>query len=336
MIKIKPGIIVVASVRCTGGVRYIKESLDSEREGATERTRWETTRVIEDVDEWSAATKARATVRNKISAACYHTPFGLLCPQGEEDKLNDAITEARQLAKDFNREARSTRVDAYILKGRVAATDEEAAEAIAAEVRSLLDDMEQGCKAADVEAIRKAASKARNLGQMLEGETGTKVTEAIKAARQVARQVVKRVEKAGEDAEEVLAELSLEPILTARFAVDEALADYSDEESREDALPAVDAQRFTGLEVPDDLSLFGGDDGDAGDGTEAPDLDAFDSQPEEPAAAEAPSLPSAEAILDLQKAAQAVESSQKKEEPKPTPTPNVRAIDLGDLDEEGW
>lgn len=315
-IKIKPGILVVASVRCSGGVRYTKNNVTQEKNGQTEATTWETTRIIADKAEHDAATKIRATVRNGIAGACYHTPFGLLCPETDEggkneEALNRAISDGRTLAAEFNASARTTRVEVFVLRGRIASTDEEAAEAIAAEVRRLLDDMEEACKAANVDAIRKAANKARNLGVMLEGDMGEQVTEAIKAARSVARQVVKRVEKAGEDAESVLKDLSLKPIETARFVLDSALEELAESRPGEE-LPAVDARRFSGIDM---------DDGDVPEDV----LDAFGDAQEQPQ--EEPPAPTRPApLVDLDEAPASAQAPKQ---------PQVRAP-LIDIDEEGW
>lgn len=250
-IKLKPGIMIALSTRLVGGVSYRRVDLERRPDGSL--VRWETERTIDDVEEHNRAKKARGKARGLITGTCNHTVFGLLCNEADEARLDERIAEARALVAEHNALATSTRVDIAVLKGRIAASDEEAIAAITAEARVLLDDMERALKSADVKAIRDAASRARSVGAILDGEAAEAVSDAIKAARRIARQVVKRVEKGTEDAEKVLAEIGAEgtaAISTARFALlDEE--DEGEDVSTDDALPGVDASRFSGLDLDD-------------------------------------------------------------------------------------
>jgi hypothetical protein len=241
-IKIKPGLLVSLSVRSRGGVTYQKKDLLRTVEEATEVKAWETTRIIADTEEHERATKVRGAARSTIAKVCTHSAFGLLCPEADESNLDAAIAAARKLAEEFNATAKHTQLGVYVLKGRVAATDAEAAAAIADEVKGLLAEMERACKAADVEAIREAASRAKGLGEVLDGPAAYTVGEAVKAARAVARAVVKRVEKEGESAEQVLRTISLAPIEVARFMFEDDTPATTVEGTE---LPAVDVRRFT-------------------------------------------------------------------------------------------
>lgn len=243
-IAIKPGIMVALSVQCKGGVQYSKRDLEDRIEDGTEVSKWETVRTIADKAEFKRATKVRTDIRHAITKVCLSTPFGELCPQANEAELDAAIEKGRALAREWNATSRYSRVFLYVLKGRIAETDEEAAQAVAAQVRELLNEMARNVREADVEAIRKTAIKAKAIGQMLEGDAGDQVGEAIKAARTAAREIAKRVIKKGEDAEEVLAEINLAPINVARFA----LGTPQDELDVEgEALPSIDARRMGGL-----------------------------------------------------------------------------------------
>lgn len=244
-IAIRPGIMLSLSVQSKGGVRYSKRILDDTIEDGTEVSTWETVRTIIDKAEYKRATKVRTDIRHAITKVCLSTPFGELCPKDNEAKLDEAIAKGRALASEWNAQSRYTRVYLYVLKGQIAETDEEAAREVAAQVRSLLDDIAISVKEADVEAIRKTAIKAKAIGQMLEGEPAEQVSEAIKAARTAAREIVKRVQKKGEDVEEVLAKINLAPINVARFALGEP--DTELDLGEEDALPPVDSRRMGGL-----------------------------------------------------------------------------------------
>jgi hypothetical protein len=131
----------------------------------------------------------------------------------------------------------------YVLKGRIASTDDEAARAIASELRELLDEMKSGIGAGNVEAARDAASRAVKMGQMLDDEAAGKVKRAIDEVREVAKAVVKRM-SGGEAAAEIVKTIKLEALEAARFA----FIDVSDNVEVE-SLPPAEARA---LDLSDD------------------------------------------------------------------------------------
>lgn len=160
---IRPGLLVSVKSTVAGGVSYKKVDLEA-GEAQTEDAsvaRWETTRVIEDKEEYERATKCRSSALSLIRRVCSATTFGLLCPEDQEGALDVAIKAARQLVDNHNETAKHTRVSVYALKGRVASNDAEAARAITQEIAELTVAMDAGIKAFDPEAIRKAANRAR-------------------------------------------------------------------------------------------------------------------------------------------------------------------------------
>jgi len=217
---IRPGLLVSLKTSVRGGVSYAKVTLDADHvEGDGRVARWETTRQITDAEEYERAIGVRGKARSLIHGACCPSSFGLLCPQSNEDKLREAIDEAQTLANEHNKSASHSRVDVYVITGRVADSDEQAARAIGSEVRELISAMEQGVRAADPAAIREAANKARAMAGMLSNDVQEKVTAAIAEVRQVARDIVRRVEKSGVQAESIVNGLRLKAIDEARFAV---------------------------------------------------------------------------------------------------------------------
>lgn len=216
---IRPGLIVSLRTSIRGGVSYATNELEHANADGRDVKRWETVRQIADVREHERATVTRSKCRSLIVAECIHSSFGLLCPNGKEQALWDALTEAQRIANEFNETAQHTRIEVNVLAGRVAATDQQATEAIAAEVRELIDAMESGVQAADPEAIRESATKAKRLAAMLSDDAQDAVSRAVEEVRGVARAIVRRVEKAGERAADVIAEQQLQALTAARFAV---------------------------------------------------------------------------------------------------------------------
>lgn len=194
---LRPGLLVSLKTSISGNVHYDKVDLEVEKtEDGADRAKWETTRIITDRVEYEAARKARGKVTSLIRSVCSFSAFGLLCPEDRSDELDAAIKEARSVAEDFNANASLTRVHVYVIAGRVAQDDVEAVRAINSEVRDLLADMAGGVEKLDVQVIRQAASKAKQLGNMLSPTAEARVRIAIDTAREAARKIVKAGETA--------------------------------------------------------------------------------------------------------------------------------------------
>jgi hypothetical protein len=238
-------LLVSLSTTIKGGVSYRKRTTEAEQViGNTAVASWETTRTVADVEDHAKAVVARGKARNAITRVCSATSFGLMCPQSDEGALTQGIALARAFAADHNSVATSTRVDVYVIVGRVAATDQEAIASIGFETRNILEAMERAVRAADPQAIREAADKARELSGILTPDASEKVSAAIAEVRKIARDVVRRVGKAGETAASVVDGLKLEALQSARFAV----LDLLGESESIDIEPIAEAGRAVDFE----------------------------------------------------------------------------------------
>ena len=80
-------------------------------------------------------------------------------------------------------------VEAFGLTGTIAQNDYQAVRAIRREVAELLTDMEEGLKNLDVGVAREAATRAKQLGQMLSAEAEVRVELAIKQVRESCKKI---------------------------------------------------------------------------------------------------------------------------------------------------
>lgn len=245
---IRPGLLVALKSSVRGGVRYERTNLATEAENAE---RWETVKYVADRDELDAASTARNAAVAMVRRACSVTSFGLLCPEQYEAELDAAIVRAQDIADAHNMGAKHTHVAIYVLKGRVAASDEVAAKAIAAEVAELIGRMRDGIDSMDPKAVRDAANKAREMLTTLTEENAQRVEVAIEAARSAAREIVRRVEKKGEQAAAVLADIDRSQIDAARIAFLD-LSQPTPTQNVEPSMPAVDVQRIASLDWTDE------------------------------------------------------------------------------------
>jgi hypothetical protein len=193
-----PGRLVALNTRIKGNVLYIKETIEADHitEDGKKKARWETERVVNDPAEHDRATQVRSKARAIVSRVCASSAFGLLCPESRVADLDAAINEARRLASDFNASSIFSKVSVYVITGKIAADDAEALKAINAELRDLLETMQNGVANLEVDAIREAATKAKQLGTMLSDSAKERVQTAINIARAAAN----KISKAGEQA----------------------------------------------------------------------------------------------------------------------------------------
>lgn len=230
---LRPGLLVSLKTSMQGNVAYSRKDIvtDTVREDGTMMAQWETEKVVTNPAELDRASKVRSKARSLIRAICSQSTFGLLCPETDREKLDDATAQARLLAEEFNREATDTQIGVFVLVGRVAADDVEAVRAINSEIRDLLTSMEMGLKRLDVAAVREAATRAKDLSAMLSPVAAERAQKAIEVARKAAREIV----KAGEVGSIAVDEATLNAIRTSRTA----FLDLDEQVQEEVQAPAV-------------------------------------------------------------------------------------------------
>ena len=213
---LRPGLLVSLKTSLVGNVSYRARTIEEEHrnEDGAQVARWETERTITDPEEHEAAKKARSKATAIVRAVCAYSAFGLLCPEDKAAALESAVAEARATIEAFNDGARLSRVQLYVITGRIAPDDVEAVRAINSEVAELMATMKDGIDALDVKAVREAASRAKGLGSMLTPAAAARVEDAVAAARSVARKIT----KAGETAALAIDKVTLARITDARTA----------------------------------------------------------------------------------------------------------------------
>lgn len=213
---LRPGLLVSLKTDIKGNVKY--DRVDIEPDHVTtdgiKKAVWETKRFIMDPEEYEKAVTIRSKCRTLVVGVCTPSEFGLLCAEDRKPELDAAIQQAQELVQWFNERATMTRIGVYVIAGRIAADDVQAVRAINSEVRDLIEAMETGLQNLDVQAVRKAAQKAKSLGQMLSPDAASK----IKAAVDTARDVAKRMVKAGEEAAKELDEAVMHKLKESRTA----------------------------------------------------------------------------------------------------------------------
>lgn len=191
--RVPDGILVSLHTTVSGGVHYQRRDLDAgdaaNGSAAAAVSRWETTKLVDDVDELARATQVRGSATHTIRRVCVATSFGLVAPASRADELEQAIAEARRLVDEHNASARHSRVGLHVLCGRVSGTDPEAVRAIASELGRVLADLTSASEALDVARMREAASGALRLTALLPSDLAAEVERVVETARKAAREI---------------------------------------------------------------------------------------------------------------------------------------------------
>lgn len=252
---IKPGILIALRSNVVGGVSYKRDDIASDEpteaeNGESAKTSvevWKTIKVTTDPEEHARAGNIRGLALYEVTKNCMRTSFGMIASQALETELDAGYARATKMVAEFNATAKYTKIRFGMLKGRIAANDEEAVKAITSEIGALVANMNESIDKLDVKGIREAASKAASIAAILGDEEQRTVTAAVEAARMAARMIVKRIATQGEPAAKVLADMQRGALERARIA-------FLDLDERTDApageeLPAADLARVAGLDL---------------------------------------------------------------------------------------
>lgn len=235
---LRPGYLVGLKTSISGNVKYLKTTIQPDEldvELGIHTSKWETERRIANAEEQEKATKLRSEIRTMIGRHCSTTAFGMLCPQEAKADLDQAMLDAQAKVADFNKAAQTTRIRVDALCGRIEPDDAKAVRAINNEVAELMETMKQGLQSLDVDKVRGAADRARDLGQMLSLEAQAKVTVAIEQARALAR----KIKAAGETAAVEIDRMTIARLTETRTAFLD-LDDQGEVQSPEAAGRALD------------------------------------------------------------------------------------------------
>lgn len=188
---IRPGFLVVVKTSVRGNVSYRKTAADVRKlDDGGEIAEWDTERTIKDAAEQEAASKACSKARSLISSVCSFTDFGYLCPVSARPELDKAIAEAEAICQKFNATSKVTKIRLTAVTGTLAQNDYQAVRALRREITELLTDMKDGLESLDVSTVREAATRAKQLGQMLTADAQVRLELAIKAVRENAKKIV--------------------------------------------------------------------------------------------------------------------------------------------------
>jgi len=190
--NLRPGILISIKTHQSGNRSYQKREIERAHltEGGVERSRWDTTKIVFDPAEAKAAGQIANRARYLVTRLCADTAHGPLCPVDRREELNEAINEARSLARDFNDTAVFSRVEVNVICGEIIADDVNTARALFSETERFMAQMQEGLENLDVKKVRAICVKVLDVGQMLSPEAGATMAVAVSAARSACKKIV--------------------------------------------------------------------------------------------------------------------------------------------------
>ena len=159
MRTVRPGLFVQISTSIKGNVTYQRVDVVSGEKlpDGSEKSEWNTKKLVEDPVELDKATKIRGQARSLIEKLCTKTTIGLWCAPEQKNALNAARDAAEAMVAEFNRTARNTKLWISVIPTKMEADDTRALRDITREISRLVQQMDAGVKEFDAEKIREAA-----------------------------------------------------------------------------------------------------------------------------------------------------------------------------------
>lgn len=252
------GIFLVTNIKLVGGKErktdkadpkdYHPEMVAAAPAGANV-TANVTVQRMDDPAEYARAEGVREAVRKMLGdVATTQTPLGLMASHSDQEKLDQAIADARAAVETYNATAKRTFITPWIVQMALRA-DESTLKQVATEVKDLLAAMDAGIQKRDAEAIREAARRAKMYAEMMDEAHGEIVIAAIEEARRHAKEVAKAVKERGDAA---LTEVLACDSAARKAALNAARAAFLDVEGDAVEIVPIAVQAARALDVESD------------------------------------------------------------------------------------
>lgn len=197
---IKDGYLVVGGISQRGCVSYTHSGRKKNETGERLEEDWETHKVVLSVDEQKNLSSTRRLLRRKISSlGSIINDFGIYVPREFGNELEAAISVANDGVREYNKKAKYTRLQSNFTVFEIGGGDERVAKALYDNTVNLLEDMNEAIEKGDIKALRYSIKRMRGISSVLPPQTGKKLANQIKEAREAAKEAVKAQGDSGTD-----------------------------------------------------------------------------------------------------------------------------------------
>jgi len=197
---IKDGYLVVGAISQTGCVSYTHKDRKQEIDGERLDADWNTHKIVISVKEQRALGYTRNLLTKKISnLGTAISNFGVFVSKDLGNELEAAISVAREGVWEYNAKAKYTRLAFNFTVFEISGGDERVARALYDNTVSLLENVNECVEKGDVKGLRYALSRMKGISDILPKDTGAKLADQIKAAREAAKAAVKAADEGGSE-----------------------------------------------------------------------------------------------------------------------------------------
>ena len=243
---IQPGYLVVGNVTLNGCISYRHSNRhDVLVTQKTEVVEWRTERTVADKAEMAAVQRRRGELFRRLAAlGPYVADFGFIVPLKRGEALEQTLRDIDEAVSEYNRDARSTRLDAWFTVFPINTGDERIACTVYRKVTSLLERAAAAIDSGNIAQLRDALDDAKGLDTVLPRAQSDELMAAVNAARAAARDAVKLAKRIGVEpsGEMVAALLRKSPVSAMRAQFVELETAVETAAAAAPRLPAVDAR----------------------------------------------------------------------------------------------
>jgi len=199
---IRDGYLVVGAISQSGCVSYTHKDRQQAINGERLDADWNTHKIVISVKEQRALGYTRNLLTKKIAnLGTAINNFGIFVPKDRADELEAAISVARNGVWEYNANAKYTRLAFNFSVFEISGGDERVARALYDNTVSLLENVNECVEKGDIKGLRYALGRMKGISNILPKDTGAKLAEQIKAAREAAKAAVKAAEEGGSESQ---------------------------------------------------------------------------------------------------------------------------------------
>ncbi|KKN38280.1 hypothetical protein LCGC14_0755190, partial [marine sediment metagenome] len=191
VLDLQPCLLMAINVSRRGGQQYERRDeqwLEATKDGEV-RTQWITKKIIDDQDEFGAASSLQSKAKYAASRLGRHTPVGIVVAASKRAEVEQYRNEWRQAFAEFNDGSTYSKVDFSCMVFAIRGDNVQELEQVLDELRGGLSDLEQAYRSADPGAMRDVVKRMSGFAELLPERVATKMELAIKSAQKRARKI---------------------------------------------------------------------------------------------------------------------------------------------------
>jgi len=190
VLQLRPCLLLAGTVSRHGGQSYTRANEKRvEREDGSVQTDWETTKILQDEDEFAEAVSLQNKCKVRLAKLGRHMPIGVIAAADKRDEIRAFRDEWRMVFAEFNSKARFSRVEFSLMIFEIAGENVQALEEVLDELRTGLADLERVYSTDNPVTMRDVIKRMTGFSELLPERVATTLDLAVKAAKKRAGEI---------------------------------------------------------------------------------------------------------------------------------------------------